>query len=261
MFGAAQARRRRDQRFEHRIEIERRSADRFEDVGRRRLLLQRFLKILRPRLHLVEQPHVLDRDHRLVSESLQQPDVIRRERAWLAAGDADHPDRGAFAHQRRKQHAAIAAQAREFPVHWRHTVRLGIGKLYRLAAADQQKRREFRQRPRERSPQGFVRRGIRWGERPKVKRLANEPQHRGRVPTDQRVGAGRNRIEHRLYLGRRTGDDLEDVGGRGLPLERLVRFLEEPRVLNGDRRLIGEGLQQRPFPIGEGPRRPADHDD
>ena len=38
-----------------------------------------------PRLRLVEQPHVLDRDHRLVGERLQQADLRRRERPHLVA--------------------------------------------------------------------------------------------------------------------------------------------------------------------------------
>ena len=40
--------------------------------GRRRLLLQRFGKVARSCLHLLEQPHIADRDHGLVGESLQQ---------------------------------------------------------------------------------------------------------------------------------------------------------------------------------------------
>ena len=66
----AQPHRRRDQRFEHRIEIEGRPADRLEDVSGRSLLLQRLCKVPRARLHLVEQPHVLDGDDRLVGEGL-----------------------------------------------------------------------------------------------------------------------------------------------------------------------------------------------
>ena len=34
------------------------------------------VKIVGARLHLVEQPHVLDRDHRLVGEGLHQLDLL-----------------------------------------------------------------------------------------------------------------------------------------------------------------------------------------
>ena len=52
-----------------------RTADDLEHVGGRGLLLQR-LRESRSRLHLLEQPHVLDRDHGLVGEGLQQLDVM-----------------------------------------------------------------------------------------------------------------------------------------------------------------------------------------
>ena len=35
-----------------------------------------------------------------------------------------------------------------------------------------------------------------------------------------------------------------DVGCCGLPLQRLLRLIEQPRILDGDDGLIGEGLQQ-----------------
>src|SRR5262249_35980756 len=56
----------------------------------------------------------------------------------------------------------------------------------------------------------------------------------------------------------RAADDLEDVGGGGLLLQRLVQFLrtlllgfEQPDVLNRDYRLIGEGFDQLDLVIRE----------
>ena len=51
----------------------------------RRLLLQRLGQFARARLHLVEQPHVLDRDHRLVGEGRDQLDLLVGERPHLRA--------------------------------------------------------------------------------------------------------------------------------------------------------------------------------
>ena len=59
----------------------------------RGLLLQRFGKLARARLHLVEQPHVLDRDHRLVGEGGHQLDLLVGERAHRRALQNDHADR------------------------------------------------------------------------------------------------------------------------------------------------------------------------
>src|SRR5260370_17013603 len=61
----------------------------------------------------------------------------------------------------------------------------------------------------------------------------------------------RERVHHRIEVERRTADDLEHVGGRGLLLQRLreiagfcLPLFEQLRVLNGDGRLVGEGFEQ-----------------
>ena len=75
-----------DDRVEHRLRVGDRAADDAQDLGGRGLPLERLLG-------LVEQAHVLDRDHRLVGEGLEQLDLVLRERSGLAPGDADHADR------------------------------------------------------------------------------------------------------------------------------------------------------------------------
>src|SRR5262245_41193064 len=62
-----------------------------------------------------------------------------------------------------------------------------------------------------------------------------------------------NRVEDRLQVARRAADDLEDLRSRGLTLERLLRFVEQPHVLDRDRRLVGERLQQRNLLVAERP--------
>ncbi len=49
------------------------------------------------------------------------------------------------------------------------------------------------------------------------------------------------------------GDDLEDFGRRGLPLQRLLGLVEQPRVLDGDHGLVGEGLEKMRFVSAERP--------
>ena len=55
---------------EHRLQFAGRAADDLQDLAGRGLLLQRLGELARARLQLLEQPHVLDRDHRLVGEGL-----------------------------------------------------------------------------------------------------------------------------------------------------------------------------------------------
>src|SRR5262249_42781553 len=114
------------------LEVERRPADGLEHLGRSGLLPQRLAQLLRARLHLVEQPHVLDRDHRLVGEGRNQLDLLVGEWTYgFALYDdrkgahqldlfwgkrlrhlfryEDHPDHIPLAQQRDTERGAIAA--------------------------------------------------------------------------------------------------------------------------------------------------------
>ena len=75
-------------------------ADDLQHLRGRGLLLQRLGKIARARLHLVEQPHVLDRDHRLVGEGRDQLDLLVGERPHLLRSDTNTPIGLSFAQQR-----------------------------------------------------------------------------------------------------------------------------------------------------------------
>ena len=92
---------------EHRLYVGWGTGDDVENSRRRGLAFQRFLR-------LVEQPHILDRDHGLVGKGLQQLGVVRRKRAGLCARDREQPDRDAGAHHGHPQHAAEAVLARDF---------------------------------------------------------------------------------------------------------------------------------------------------
>ena len=62
-------------------------------------------------LDLVEQPHVLDRDHRLVGEGRDQLDLLVGERPHLGARQRQDADRDALAQHRNAEHGAKAAQS------------------------------------------------------------------------------------------------------------------------------------------------------
>ena len=80
---------------EHRLQIERRTADDLQHIGGRSLLRERLLEVARARLHLVEQPHILDGDHGLVGEGLDELDLPRVEWANLGAKHDEYADRSA----------------------------------------------------------------------------------------------------------------------------------------------------------------------
>src|SRR5215475_10387964 len=76
------------------------------------------------------------------------------------------------------------------------------------------------------------------------------------------------RVEHRLDVRGRAADDAKHLSGSGLMLQRLAQFgiallqlFEEPDILDGDHRLVGEGRDQRNLLISERPDRLSpDHD-
>src|SRR6516164_390901 len=80
VVGATKPASRFNERLQHRLEIEGRAADDLEHVGGGGLLLKRFPQ-------LVEEARVLDRNHRLGGEVLQQLNLLLAERLHLLAVD------------------------------------------------------------------------------------------------------------------------------------------------------------------------------
>jgi len=80
-------------------------------------------------------------------------------------------------------------------------------------------------------------------------------------PREQPLAALENLLENRRRVGHRTADDLQHFGGGGLPLQRLLRLVQQPHVLDRDDRLISEGLEQVDLALRRGTRtRPGNHD-
>src|SRR5262252_10619470 len=51
-------------------------------------------------LQLIEQPHVLDGDDRLVGKGFEEQDLLARERTYLLSANLDSPNGDAFSQQR-----------------------------------------------------------------------------------------------------------------------------------------------------------------
>ncbi len=60
-------------------------------------------------------------------------------------------------------------------------------------------------------------------------------------------------VEHRLQIQSSGADGVEHVGHRCLALERRVEVVEQTGVLDRNRRLVGEGLQDRCLLLVERP--------
>ena len=73
------------------LQIERRAADDLEHVGCGGLLLQRLGQVARASLYFVEQPRILDSDHRLVGKGGHQLYLLFGERLNNGSGDDNDP--------------------------------------------------------------------------------------------------------------------------------------------------------------------------
>ena len=211
-------------------------------------------------LHLVEQPRVLDGDRRLVGETLDELDLALRERLGLGPAQAENPDKFVVAHQRNHDDCAIAAQSGARLVEI-VGVGPGVGEMCDVARA-----RGSPGVKRITDRDGILARlaleGLRQAE------LRVQPASVAIPEVEGREGSAtefRRRLENgcrgQIQIERRAADHLQHVGGRGLLLQRLrqvararLHLFEKARVLDGDHRLIGEGLDDLDFPVGEGDR-------
>ncbi len=226
-------------------------------------IVERFGKLPRAILHLVEQAGVLDRDHGLVGEGLEQVDRLVRELTSLRPRHRDGADRNAVAQHRHHEDAAIASRARQL-LHGVCEIGLvlhvgadGIVSALGHPAVNARRRQRCREGAEQIGVAGFVVRG----EGGQMQHAVLEAGDGRRMPADQRLGAVGDGLEHRGDVGRRGRDHLEDVGGRGLALQRLARRIEQADILDRDHRLVGESLQQPHVMLGEGAGGPAGRDD
>ena len=77
---------------EHCLEIKSR-ADRLADFSQRFEFPDRPSQFAGSRFQFLEQPHVLDGDHRLVGEGFEQLDLLVCERANFSSANHNHSDR------------------------------------------------------------------------------------------------------------------------------------------------------------------------
>ena len=186
-------------RLENRLDIGRRGGDDLEHVGAPGLVGQRLGEIARLRLHLVEQPSVLDRDHRLVGKGAKQLDVMIGEHARLAPRADDETDECALVHQRRVGRAAPTAGTGEFPD--LPVGCFGVYDLRRLAVLDQtDDGRHLASMPWERCLEHFVGFRVGRGEGHQVIDVVDDAMDGSGKPADQTFGAVGDGVEHRLHV-------------------------------------------------------------
>src|SRR4030095_346251 len=98
---------------QHRLQIRRRSGDHAQDFTRCRLLLQGLLEFL-------EQPHVLNGDHRLIGKGFKQLNLRRSEGVYLGSTRTQRSNELLLQTKRSDQEAAKPADGTQ---HWKIVLR------------------------------------------------------------------------------------------------------------------------------------------
>ena len=237
---------------EHAVEVQRRR-DRPADLAQRLQLAHRARELGGTRLQLLEQAHVLDGDDGLVGEGLKKRDLLLGEGPDLGAVDHQDADGDPFPEQRR-------GQTRSHPVDLGGTGEVGMLR-HQLGQV-----RFLRRLAVENRPAARQRAGHRIATGPHRPLAARQPEERIALDlADQGPRAVRqarrrlgDRPHHGLDVGRRARNHAKDVARRRLLLQRLgdgavllLQLLEQAHVLDGDDRLVREGLEQRDLLVGE----------
>ncbi len=235
-------------RLEHRLRVRRRTSDHAEHLRGRGLPLERLLG-------LVEQAHVLDRDYRLVGEGLEQRDLVIGERRGLRRRNDDRADEVSLAQHRRPRQCRASRRPVQHP-------RAGTpGPRARRGLVTVARVRTARPAtvPRSARPRAMIvarysrSSGVVHAPRqlPMWSSSPSKVNDHALIAATEPLRARRDRVEDRLQVALRPADDLQDLGGRGLPLERFLGLVEQARVLDGDHRLVGEGLEERDLIVRE----------
>src|SRR5262249_41921529 len=194
---------------EYWLEIKRRAADDLEHLTGSCLLLQRLSNLrvgLGQRtillLQLREQPHILDRDHGLVSESLEQGKLRVGKWARVGPSDGDRADRFPGPQHRDRHHASERLDASDV-----HQLEFGIveniGYGRGLASPNRPCRRACRaRRLRETETNGLGAVPIRAHDGGQVDELAVEQKHVAVFGVAEAERAVRNSVKDWLDVGR-----------------------------------------------------------
>ena len=201
-----------------------------QHLGGRRLLLQRLGEIARARLHLVEQPHVLDRDHRLVGEGGHQLDLPGGERLHRRVCQGQDPDQHAVPHQGNAQHGPVSAEAVSLG-----KIVLRIGQNVRNVDDPAFERGTANERVATRR-QGILLEEILVFARETAagrETITSLPraEKSGLVDAAQPRRRRKQRLQDRAQIECRAANDLEHVGGGGLLLARLGELARARREL------------------------------
>ena len=201
---------------------------------------------------MVEQPHVLDRDHRLVGERGDELHLPRGERPWRPSGHRQDTDAASLPYERHAERRPESGKP--LPLEPRiFGVGENVGDVNRCALKCRSRDERAAARRNWMLLKVFLifeREAVVSGEPIGLSR-AQEDLHVLRLAqAARRVGQG---IEHGLQVECRAADDFEHIGSGGLLLQRFTKLVEQAGVLDSDDGLGGEVRDERDVFIAKGP--------
>src|SRR4029079_15704602 len=202
-------------------------------------MLQRLGQIVRALAQLVEQPRVLDGDHRLRRVALQRRDLPSGEFSRHQPHDAERADGGSATHHRYDCHGPITTGQKVFCSNRKFRRCLtAVGNVQNFFIEERNAAKILaRHRDLPTARPSFCADRIRLGKRSSTQFVAvRKGNKNGSVGKDLQ-SALHDRVKNGLRTGWRSTDQLENFSSRGLLKQRLVAFARDLRgrcVLGGD---------------------------
>jgi hypothetical protein len=189
----------------------------------RGLLLQRLGELAGARLHLLEQPHVLDRDHRLVGEDRNEIDLLLGE--WINRSPAQEQcaDGNSLAQEWNAEYGAIVPAFLSFePSEFRigQNVWDVNNSAFEYGSPGDRPTIDLTHL---KSLQVFPVVRLKARERDKLEAVVLETRYVCLIRVAKSCRRFDQRIEHGLQIKGRATNDFEHVSGSGLLLQRLAQ--------------------------------------
>src|SRR5262245_61076922 len=190
-------------------------------------------------LQFLKQPHVLDSDDSLIGESLEQRDLLLRERTDFCTTNCDTPNGPALPQQWRYKHGSSTSNLLRYP-----SIRIFRFDLPQYVVYVDRLTVEHSPACRNASTEWYKFDGRHcpvFRHDPKL--ITFRAFYQSIVCVTQSRSIFRNHIQHRLDIRRRAGDHAKNLTRRRLLLQRFLQLVEQSHVLDSNHRLVSEGLK------------------
>src|SRR5215831_16163278 len=191
----------------------------------------------------LEQPRILDRDHRLIGEAGGQLDLFFRKGFDARAANDENADERVLAKKRNAEDRAGADELLFFAIGVFRVLQY-IGNVDRATLQRHTAPNRTSAGRNGMSAEIFPCILGKSALRDAVIDVAATAHHIRMVGAAKARYRFHERVKNRFKVDRRAADDLEHVAGRGLPLQRFAGLGQEPHVLDGYHSLVGESGNQ-----------------